>query len=159
QRPGRCKTGITSNNEFDHVDRLDNGPRSYKRPATEVLLIGFDVVSTVAHESLAVPQSQRYAQGCRDCLGDIFLDREYIGELSVVALTPELQAVVGTNKLSCDSHSVANLANGAFNEMARAQSLTYDTHILVLPFELECRRARDDVQVGDLGKRRVDFFA
>lgn len=51
-------------------------PRPHQRPCAKTLLIGFDIIGAVAHQSVALLQAQGHAQRDRNGLSDVFLDGE-----------------------------------------------------------------------------------
>ena len=95
--------------------------RAHQRPCPEILLIGFQVVGTVAHQSVALLEPERHAQRNRNCLSDVFLDSKNPFELSILALGPQMCAVVCFDKLGGDADLVAVLPHRAFNKMTRSQ--------------------------------------
>ena len=89
-------------------------------------------------------QAERRAQCARDGLRDVLFDCEDVGELAVVTVGPEVDAVVGLDELRRDAHAVARAAHGAVDEIRGAERFTDRAKVLALVLELESRRATDD---------------
>ena len=79
------------------------------------------------------------------------------GELAVVVVGPEPEAVVGAHQLRRDAHAVACAAQRAVDEIRGAERLADRAEVLVLAFELKGRRAPDDAQARDTRQRRGNF--
>jgi len=58
-----------------------------------------------------------------DAFGDLVLHGEYVGELAVVSLRPEMTAGGDVVELSGDAHAIAALAHAAFQDIAHAELL------------------------------------
>src|SRR5262249_23599415 len=79
----------------------------------------------VLHTSLlrACNLSRRHFPGQRPdyALDDFILDLEYLFEIAIVSLGPGMCACRSLDKLSCDTHPSAHLANAALHHVAHPQ--------------------------------------
>ena len=94
-------------------------------------------------------------QGRHDCLGNLILDGEDIGEVAVVAVGPDMVAGLAVDQLGVDPHPVAGLADAAFEHMGDIELARDLADIESLALERECgvpgndREGRDLREVGD----------
>src|SRR5947199_9819106 len=59
--------------------------------------------------------------GADDAPSDLVLNSEDIFQRTVVAFGPDMVAALGVDKLRCDAHAIASLADGAFKHIAHAE--------------------------------------
>ena len=86
-----------------------------------------------------------------DLLGDLALDVEYVGQLAVVGLGPQVVVRSGIDELADDSDLVSRTANAAFEDRGDVQlpaDLLKRPVAVLVPHD---RGARDHLQVADPG--------
>ncbi len=84
-------------------------------------------------------------------LRDVVLDRENIGQITVVAFGPEMSAAQSIDQLGCDANPVAGFANAAFQGEPDTEFTAYVGNIERLALIGKGRVARDDEQCGHFG--------
>ena len=90
-----------------------------------------------------------------DARRDVVLNGEDVGEIAIVALGPQLRAVVRPNQLSADSNPLSHPAHAAFQDRRHAESLCNARNWHVLAFESKRGSARNHLQARD-SRQRVD---
>jgi len=85
-----------------------------------------------------------------DAFGDLVLHGEYVGELAVVSLRPEMTAGGDVVELSGDAHAIAFLAHAAFDHVTDAKGLADFLDVDGLALVGERRVARDHEEPAQL---------
>src|SRR5262249_3456830 len=88
--PGGSEIGLARHDAFKHLDGLIDREGAQKRESLKIVLVGVEIAGAVGNEELAQLQAQGYSQRARNRSRDLLLDREDIGELTVVVLRPEM---------------------------------------------------------------------
>jgi len=95
----------------------------------------------------------RLAAGAVRSANDVaLLDREHVGERTIVSLGPEQLAVLGRSQLSRDPQAVARPSHGAFQHPGRAEQRANGANVLRLSLEREHGRARSHAQPFHAGE-------
>ena len=164
QSPGRGKIRLLRDDPIQEIDGIldvDDASAGEASPnhhfGLKKILVGRYVLEPIVDQIFAGLQSERHAQGRGDGPRDVFLYGEDVGEVAVVIVRPNLQAVLRLNELRRDAHAVSRLAHRAFDEVGRAERLPYGARFLVLAFELERGRAGDNTQIRHFRERTGDF--
>ena len=95
------------------------------------------------------------SQLVNDRRGDVVLHGEHIGELTVIAIRPQLTAVTGADQLRRDPDPVPRPAHAALENRVHSEGVGNPADRHVLPFEGKRRRPRDDFQSRH-PRQRVD---
>ena len=93
-------------------------------PAAQIIGVGFDVFGRRLADSLFLLGQQLDLQLVDDCVRDIILDGEYVSEVPVVAVRPDVRARHGVDQLSSDAHPIVDLPHAAFDHVADPQLAT-----------------------------------
>ena len=80
---------------------------------------------------------QRDLKGARDCLGDVVLNGEDVGELAVVAFRPEVITILCVNELCGDADASARPTHAAFEDGADAERFGDLRDVLLLAAKRE----------------------
>ena len=103
--------------------------------------------------------AQGYLERTDDLLRHIILDLEDVGEIAVVALSPEMSAARSVDQLGGDANPVARLANAAFQREPDAEFPAHIGNIERLVLVDEGRVPGDDEQSGHFRQIRDDVLA
>src|SRR4051794_5877349 len=87
------------------------GPAQDAVPALEKELIGLHVVGGLLPNPTLLLRRELCLQRCGDLERDIGLDGEYVGELAVVGLGPEVTVVACVNQGGNDPHTAPGPAD------------------------------------------------
>ncbi len=98
------------------------------------------------------PDLQSHLQAVHDRCRDLVLDSEDIGHFPVVALRPEMEAVLDVDELGRDAQMVAGLAYAPFEHGLDIEPPADLPDIEVHAFESEGRGAGHDPQVLNVGQ-------
>ena len=70
-------------------------------------------------------------------VGDLVLNREDVGQLTIIGFRPQMKSVIDLNELRRDAHLSAGLANGPLENMGNAEGITDSAQVIIAPFERE----------------------
>ena len=62
--------------------------------------------------------AERHLQRADDLLGHVVLDGEYVGQVAIIALRPEMGSIAGVDELRRDADTVGRVADAAFENEA-----------------------------------------
>src|SRR5580698_462248 len=85
--------------------------------------------------------------------GDLVLHREYVGEIAIVALSPDVAAGRSVVELRGNPHAVTHLAHAAFDHITDTELLGNLLHVDGLALVDEGRVACDDEKPTELRQR------
>ena len=106
---------------------------------------GFDIANTGM-----IVAKERTAQCHSDVAGDLVLDGEHVVECTVIALRPDVKAVVSANQLRRNAYPVAGLLNTALENVCHTQRKRDSSNIDILVLEREGRCTRRHLEIGQL---------
>src|SRR5438105_587443 len=134
-----------------------NAPVMRQRPHDQIP--GIEALGRLALSAKILRRVElRFNRG-NDGLGDLVLNREHIGKVAVVTLSPEVAAGRDVVKLSRNAYALALLAHAALDHIVDTEFL--GDLLQVNGFALVGERgvARDHEEPAQLGQRRDDVFA
>ena len=102
-RPRAREAGIAPHGILEEPHRVEaprRRPLGERVPAPQILLVRLGVRRRRRRDALLRPAAEPHAQLRRDRARDLLLDGEHVGELAVVALAPELEAVRRAHELT-----------------------------------------------------------
>src|SRR3546814_487330 len=114
------------------------------------MVVGLQVLRTLAGETPLLVPRQLERQRRDDLLRDLVLDREDVGQLAVVPLGPEMAARLAVDQLRGDADAGASLAHAAFQHVAHAELAADVLNVDGAPPVDEGGVAGDDEQARDL---------
>src|SRR5437667_8599628 len=82
---------------------------------------GVEAAGWSANRTLPLGIGDRRGDCGGDCLGNLILDREDIGEIAVVPFGPNVVAALCLDQLACNPDAVARFAQAAFEHIANSQ--------------------------------------
>ncbi len=118
-------------------------------PASEVIGVGIEVLGWRPVNAPPLLGQQLDLQLVDDAARDLALDGKDVGELTVVAVGPEVTAVLAVDELGGDAHARAGLADAAFQDEFDPEILAHLVHLHRLALVGKRRIARDNEQAGD----------
>src|SRR3989442_13982518 len=89
--------------------------------ASQVGIISFRVLGITALDCLLLLRAEAEVQRFRNLQSCFFLHSEYILEVPIKILRPEMKTRGGVNQLRGDAHAVSRLTHAAFEHRAYAQ--------------------------------------
>src|SRR5262245_10644950 len=89
---------------------------------------------------------QAWYERANDARGHVVLQRKYVDDIAIIALSPNMRAGLRLNQLTGDAHAIARLANTAFKNVANAEFAADLLDVHRTTFVGEGRIARYDEQ-------------
>src|SRR5439155_3515096 len=86
------------------------------------------------------------------------LDRENVGQFSIVSVGPEMRVGQRVDELNVYANLIAGFLYAAFQNVRYAEALCDLAQVFGGAFEMLGRCTRDDFQVGNFGQARQDFI-
>ena len=80
-------------------------------------------------KSLFLGRTERDLERVYDPMRDVILNLEDIGQVAVVAVSPQMRAVSRVDELRRDTHTIARPADRAFEDRSHAKLATNGAHI------------------------------
>ena len=105
--------------------------------AAQVEIVGLGVAGAATLDELALLPAQVTAQRTDELLRNLGLDREDVAQVAIVALRPQVVAVHRAHELRRDPHTLACLADAAFEHRAHTERAADLAHVGGAALELE----------------------
>ena len=96
-------------------------------------------------------------QAVHDIGGNVVLDFEYIREVALVDVRPELCLRARLDQPRCHANPVSGDAHRPFEKVADLVGVAHLGNSYTILVELHCRTLRDDAQIADRVEQIVDF--
>ena len=100
--------------------------------ALEIVVVGVDVLRGRRLDRLPFAWQQLDLELIHDRLRDFVLDGEDVGQISVVAIGPEVRSLFCIDQLGVDADAIARLSNAALENVGDVEAPTHLLHIGVL---------------------------
>src|SRR5262249_32775134 len=126
--------------------------------AAKPKLISLAVLSGTIFNKLALAAAQFLPKLIGDFPRDVLLDREYVGNLPVVAIAPDLRAIARAHQLGLYNETIALLRDPAGHNGVDVELLSQGLWLDILPLVAECRRAGHYFKGLNLGQAVDDAF-
>jgi hypothetical protein len=97
-------------------------------------------------------------QRALDSRGNMVLQCEHVGELTIEAVAPELESVPRVDELCAYSHAVPGAPYAALEHVRHAQADGDGAQVADLALESKCRRARHDTEAAQRSKSDDDLL-
>src|SRR5215467_10882774 len=95
---------------------------------------------------------QLRTQRLGDSFSDLALNREYVSQLSIIGLGPEVGIGLSVNQLNIDPHLIRSFLDATLKDVRHAKLLRDLGEISRLALIPLCRRARDHLQIRDFSQ-------
>src|SRR6266498_4203660 len=119
-------------------------------PALEIQLIGLAVFREALGQTLFLFARQLHAQAVGYLPGDLFLEREDIGDLAVVPLAPKLRSLGYIGQFRADHQSLAPLDDSAGKHDAYIQLAPDRLRVHLFSFVTKDGAARSDAKLRNV---------
>ena len=117
-------------------------------PAAHEQVVGIEVFSRVFGNPNCFFGGQSQRQGGNDFTDDLVLQREYVAQLAIVALGPQMLAICRIDQLDGDAHGIARLADTALDDVTRTEFAPHVANIGAQALVRKGRVTRDDLDPG-----------
>ena len=91
-------------------------------------------------------------------MSNLILNRENIGQLAIIPLSPNVPAIFAVNQLSRYTHARARFAHTSFQDKIHREFLPNLLHLYRFSFIGKGSVTRDDEQAGDFRQVRNDVL-
>ena len=158
---GQGEAGVQGHRVFEHLQsELDvlAGLAPRVAFAAQVEVVGLQVFRGLVGQGLQFLRGKRHAQGLGDLAGHFVLYFENVLHLAVEALRPERKIGARVHELGADAQAGAGAAQGAGEDIRRAELLADLRRSHRLVAEGQNRGTRKGVQSADLGELGDDVL-
>src|SRR6516162_6159090 len=125
-------------------DAISSSALVHMPEAALAIIPGAHVLRPFCDYALAFGAGQCWLDRGDDTRGDVVLHREDVGQISVVALGPEMGTGGGIDKLTADAHPLPGPAHATLEDIAHAKVAANLLEIDGFSFVGECGIAGDD---------------
>ena len=160
-RPRQRVAGIDFDRLGEHLPRrfeIRTGSATVMAAAPQVELVGLEIGRAFGAQGLFLDRAQGQLQGLDDVVGNLALDDEDIGELTVIGLRPQVETVGHLDQLGADTELIARLAHAALENIVDPEPAADLLYIEVGLLERVDRGPRRDAKTLDVGEGADQLF-
>src|SRR6516162_1291178 len=158
---GVGEIGIERKRLFEQIkgcDAVGTGALVHVPEAALTIIPGAHVLGPFGDYALALGTGQRRLDRGGDTRGDIVLHREYVGQIPVVTLGPEMGTGGCIDKLAADAHPLSGPAQATLEDIADTKVAADLLWVDGFSFIGECRIAGDDKKPAPFRQRCDDVL-